>query len=70
MKLVKECQAQKVQNSDKCEVLEYPLGDRDIDMAIANLKGRYPDSGYCVNQECIVRLQCLARLLGIKNNIN
>ena len=33
MKLVKECQARKVQNSDKCEVLEYPLGDEEIDMA-------------------------------------
>lgn len=52
MKLVKECQARKVQKSDKCEVLEYPLGDKEIDMAIANLKGRYPYSGYCLNQEC------------------
>ncbi len=52
MKLVKECQAQKVRNSDKCEVLEYPLGDKDMDMAIASLKGRYPDRGYCINEEC------------------
>lgn len=52
MKLVKQSQAEKFKNSDKCEVLEYPLGDKDINMATAIIKGRYPDNGYCVNEEC------------------
>lgn len=52
MKIVKESQAQKFQNSEKCMVLEYPLEDKDINMATATIKGRYPDTGYCVNEEC------------------
>ena len=52
MKLVKLKQAEKFANSEKCEVLEYPLGDKDINCATAVIKGRYPDSGYCVNEEC------------------
>ena len=54
MKLVKQSQAKKVQTGEKCQVLEYPLGDKDIDMAIGTP---------------IVRLQCLVHLLGIKSNI-
>lgn len=52
MKLVKESQAKKFSNSDKCIGLEYPLGDKDINFSIATVKGRYPDNGYCVNEEC------------------
>lgn len=52
MKLVKLNEAEKFNNSDKCTVWEYPLGDKDIDCATAVIKGRYPDKGYCMNEEC------------------
>lgn len=52
MKIIKESQAHKIKNSDKCEVLEYPLKDKDIDMAIATIRGRYPDKGYAMNEVC------------------
>ena len=52
MKLVKLNQAEKFNNSDKCEVLEYNLNDKDINFAIGKITGRYPDTGYCINEEC------------------
>ncbi len=52
MKLVKLNQAEAFANGDKCKVLEYPLEDKDINCATAILTGRYPDKGYCVNEEC------------------
>ncbi len=52
MKLVKQEQAEKFSNSEKCQVLEYPLNDKDINCATAIITGRYPDNGYCVNEKC------------------
>lgn len=52
MKVVKFEEAEEFKNSDKCTVLEYPLNDKDINFATANIQGRYPDSGYCVNEKC------------------
>lgn len=52
MKLVKLNDAEKFNNSDKCEVLEYPLNDPDIDCATAVITSRYHDKGYCVNEKC------------------
>lgn len=52
MKLVKFEQAYEVSNSDKCKVLEYPLDDKDINFSTGIINGRYPDRGYCVNEEC------------------
>lgn len=52
MKLVKLEQAQEFSNSDRCKGLEYPLDDVDINFSTAIINGRYPDNGYCVNEEC------------------
>ncbi len=52
MKLVKLEQAKEFLNSDKCKGIEYPLDDKDINFSIATINGRYPDNGYCVNEEC------------------
>lgn len=52
MKLVKLEQAQEFSNSDRCKGLEYPLNDTDINFSTAIINGRYPDKGYCVNEEC------------------
>lgn len=37
------------QNSDTCTAFEYPLSEHEIDMAVVEIKGRYPDSGRAVN---------------------
>lgn len=52
MQLVKLEQAQEFNNSDKCKVLEYPTTDKDINFSTGVINGRYPDKGYCVNEEC------------------
>lgn len=52
MKIVKLKDSEKFNNSNTCEVIEYPLGDPDINCATATITGRYPEKGYCVNEKC------------------
>lgn len=52
MKLVKFKDAVEFSNSDKCKGLEYPLNDKDINFSMATITGRYPEKGYCTNEEC------------------
>lgn len=49
MQVIKKSNAIRGTNSDKCETLEYSFNDKDIDLGIATITGRYPESGYCVN---------------------
>lgn len=52
MEIVRLEEADKFENSDKCKGIEYKLNDKDINFAIAQINGRYPDQGYCMNEEC------------------
>jgi len=52
MKIVKYENTEKFSNSDNCTVWEYPLNDNDINCAVAKITGRYPDTGYCYNENC------------------
>ena len=52
MKIVKYEDSQKFSNSANCIVYEYSLNDKDINCATAIINGRYPDKGYCYNEEC------------------
>ena len=52
MKIVKYTQTKKFKNSDVCIAIEYPLNDKDINIAVIKLKGRYPDKGCAVNKKC------------------
>lgn len=49
MQVIKCSNAIEGSNSDKCKTLEYSFNDNDIDLGIATITGRYPESGYCVN---------------------
>lgn len=49
MKIIKNNEAVKDSNSDKCKIIEYSFNDKDIDLGLAEITGRYPESGYCVN---------------------
>ena len=49
MKFIKYENALKGKNSEKCKTLEYSFADKDIDLGIATINGRYPDEGYGVN---------------------
>jgi len=50
MKHVLESKAKKV-GVGAGNVLEYGLGDSDIDIAIATISGSYPGDGFVVNEE-------------------
>ena len=52
MRIVKYEDAEYFDNGEACKVIEYPLNDPDINCAVAVISGRYPESGYCVNEEC------------------
>lgn len=49
MKVIKYSDALKGKNSQKCKTLEYSFKDKDIDLGIVTISGRYPDEGYGVN---------------------
>jgi mannose-6-phosphate isomerase-like protein (cupin superfamily) len=52
MKLVKREDARRIKITDNCTAVEYRIDDKDIDCSIGEINGRYPDKGYCVNEEC------------------
>ena len=48
MKFVKKEEAEKLINSDTSYILEYSkkLNDKDMDLCINTIQGRYPEKGY------------------------
>jgi mannose-6-phosphate isomerase-like protein (cupin superfamily) len=50
MKFVKKAQAKQFENSPSCFAYEYPLQDEDINGAVIELSGRYPERGLAVNE--------------------
>lgn len=52
MKVIKYEEADKISNSDVCNIQEYSFSDKDIDLGVATITGRYPESGYCKNNVC------------------
>ena len=50
MEVIKLDEAEIGQNKDKCKTLEYSFGDKDIDLGIATITGRFPDKGYAMNE--------------------
>jgi len=49
LKSIKYSNASTGNNSDKCKTLEYSFGDKEIDLGVATITGRYPEKGYCMN---------------------
>ena len=52
MKFVKKQEAKTYKNSDGCIAYEYHIGDNDINGAVIEIEGRYPDEGRVVNEKC------------------
>ena len=50
MKQITKSETYKYKNSDKCIADIFELGDKDIDFSTAIIRGRYPETGYCVNE--------------------
>lgn len=49
MQIIKKYKAIEGSNSDKCKTLKYSFNDKDIDLGIATITGRYPESRFCIN---------------------
>lgn len=52
MKFLSKNQTKIFKNSEACTAIEYPLGDKDINGAVIELNGRYPEKGRVVNLKC------------------
>ena len=52
MRIIYKEQTRKFKNSNNCVAIEYPLDDKDINGAVIELIGRYPEKGRVVNTEC------------------
>lgn len=73
MQIIKNENAIKGANSDKCKTLEYSFVDKDIDLGVAVITGRYPESGYCkniVSKELIYVLEGTGTLYFENESIN
>lgn len=52
MKIIRKNQAKVFKNSEACTAIEYPMGDKDINGAVIELNGRYPEKNRVVNLKC------------------
>ncbi len=52
MKIIYKSQTKRFENSAGCIAIEYPTEDSDINVAIVEIQGRYPDKGRVSNTAC------------------
>lgn len=52
MKIIHKDQTKVFKNNDVCIATEYPLGDKDINVAYVEVSGRYPEKGRVTNVAC------------------
>jgi mannose-6-phosphate isomerase-like protein (cupin superfamily) len=52
MKIIRKSEARAFRANESCVVVEYPMGDKDINGALALISGRYPSQGFTVNEVC------------------
>ncbi len=50
MKIVRKNEVKIFKNSEVCTAIEYPMGDKDINGAVIELSGRYPEKGRTMNE--------------------
>jgi len=51
MKIIRLDETQIFKNGETCEVREYEFGDPDINIGMAEISGRFPESGFLVNEK-------------------
>jgi mannose-6-phosphate isomerase-like protein (cupin superfamily) len=52
MNVIHQSEANVFPNSAECIALEYPFGDPDINAVVIKLSGRYPETGFALNEKC------------------
>lgn len=49
MEIIKNVEELEKSTHNNCQTIEYKFHDKDIDLGIATITGRYPEAGFCVN---------------------
>ncbi|MBU4141784.1 cupin domain-containing protein [Patescibacteria group bacterium] len=75
MKIIRKNQTKIFKNSETCMAVDYWTGDKDINGAVIELNGRYPDKGRTVNLKCkemayIIRGSGKVSIEGVETEIN
>jgi hypothetical protein len=52
MKIVTKALAITFTNGPTCEGTEYSFGDKDLNIALVTVNGRYPETGFVMNEVC------------------
>jgi mannose-6-phosphate isomerase-like protein (cupin superfamily) len=52
MKIIHKNETKILKNSEVCTAVEYPMDDKDMNGAVIELGGRYPDKGRTMNEKC------------------
>ncbi len=52
MKIIKSDGTNSFSNSNTCKGYEFPFHDKDLNIAVITINGRYPEKGYLVNEVC------------------
>ena len=54
MEIIKKNEGIKGENSSSCKTIEYSFKNKNMDLGIATITGRYPEKNdeYCMNTEC------------------
>ena len=52
MKMIRKNETNRFENAEHCVAFEYPLQHPDMNLAVVEITGRYPDAGYVANEAC------------------
>jgi mannose-6-phosphate isomerase-like protein (cupin superfamily) len=52
MKVIKKYQTLSFSNSPTCSGFNFAFGDKDLDLAVVTVNGRYPEEGHLINEVC------------------
>jgi mannose-6-phosphate isomerase-like protein (cupin superfamily) len=52
MKVITKAQTDRFSNSDSCRGYGFSFGDKDLDIALVTVNGRYPAEGHLTNEAC------------------
>ncbi len=51
MQIIKSAEVSK-ESRPACTITAYPFEKNTVDVAVAKISGRYPATGFCVNEQC------------------
>jgi mannose-6-phosphate isomerase-like protein (cupin superfamily) len=52
MRVIKRSETVSFSNSSTCSGFEFPFEDKNLNIAVVTVDGRYPDTGHLINEVC------------------